>query len=368
MTSIIYVGMDVHTTNYTLTSYTIEDDKLFATATLAPDYKKVLQYLKRIESNRNEKCKFICGYEAGCLGYTLYHQLTHAGIECRIIAPSTIPVAPNEPKNDRRDSKKICKCLAYNTASYVHIPDEEDLAVKEYMRMRDDEKNTQKRIKQQIISFYTRHGKHYDGRSHWTQRHMKWLKDLDFGNELLQEVFQEYLTLYYQAADKIAVFDNRIAELSKEERYAEKVKKLCCFIGISTHTAMATIAETGDFSRFPTAEKYAAFLGLVPGEASSGEKVRRTGITKTGNTHIRRLLIESAQCYTRGAAGKKSQKLKAKQEGNSPQVIAYADKANERLKRKYYRLKFNSKHNIATAAVARELACFIWGMMTDHIS
>jgi len=360
--------MDVHTTNYTLSCYTVEDDNIFAVVQMEPDYKKVLAYLDRIQKNRGEKCKFICGYEAGCLGYTLYHQLTHAGIECKIIAPTTIPTAPNEPKNDRRDSKKISKCLAYNTASYVYIPTEEDQAVKEYMRMRDDEKLTLKRIKQQILALCTRHGKQFDGKSYWTLKHINWLKKLTFDHPVLQEAFQEYLVLYHQAVDKVTLFDKRIEELSREERYAENVKKLSCFIGVSTHTALAAIVETGDFKRFPTADKYAAFLGLVPGEDSSGDKIRRGGITKAGNTHMRRLLIESAQCYGRGTIGQKSKTLASRQEGNIPRVIVYADKANERLRRKFYKIMFHSKHNIAVAAVARELACFIWGMMTDNIT
>ena len=124
----------------------------------------------------------------------------------------------------------------------------------------------------------------------------------------------------------------------------------------------------GDFNRFRSAPQYAAYLGLVPGEHSSSDKQHRTGITKAGNSHLRRLLIESAHCYGRGDVGKKSKALKARQAGNSPEVIAYADRAVDRLKRKYYRIALRSRHNIAKTAVARELACFIWGMMTGNIS
>jgi len=152
------------------------------------------------------------------------------------------------------------------------------------------------------------------------------------------------------------------------EKYAEKVNKLTCLIGVKTHTALAMIVETGVFNRFPTAQRYSAYLGLVPGEDSSGESIKRGPITKAGNVHLRRLMVESAQCYSRGAVGAKSKALKQRQTGNDPKVIAYADRANERLKRKYYRIMFHSKRNIAVTAVARELACFIWGMMTDNIS
>lgn len=369
MSSIIYIGMDIHTTSYTLCAYTVENDTTFAIVKIDPDFKLILKYLKQIEKNVGHKCRFICGYEAGYLGYTLYHQLTAHGIECVIIAPTTMPAAKKkEIKTDRRDAMKISKCLAYNTYSAVYIPTEEDNAVKEYIRMRDDHKATLKRIQQQIIALCARHGKKYDGKTYWTQKHLTWLKSVDFGNALLQETFHEYLGLYFQASDKVEVFDKRIEELSHKEEYEEKVKKLSCFIGIRTHTAMSTIVEVGDFSRFKTAQQFSSYLGLVPGEKSSGDSQYRTGITKAGNSHLRKLLVEAAQCYSRGAIGYKSKVLKARQSGNDPKVIAYADRANERLKRKHFRLLLTSKRNIAVTAVARELACFIWGMMTDNIA
>jgi transposase len=369
MASIIYVGMDVHTVNYTLCCYSIENDEVFASVEMEPDIKNVLRYLAQVKNSRNGDCEFVCGYEAGYLGYTLYHQLLEYGYDCYILAPSTMPQTKRKGiKTDKRDAANIAKCLAYRSYSAVHIPTEEDNAIKEYIRMRDDEKDTLKRFKQRILAFCARNGKIFDeGRSYWTLKHIAWLKRQTFCNAILQETYQEYLALYFQAAGKVALFDKRIEELAQRERYAEKVKKLSCFIGISTHTALATLVETGDFIRFGTARQYSAFLGLVPGENSSGDKIRRTGITKSGNTHIRRLLIEASQCYSRGAVGAKSKALLSRQAKNEPKVIAYADKANERLKRKYYKIMFRSKRNIAVTAVARELACFIWGIMTDHV-
>ena len=369
MTSIIYVGMDVHTTNYTLCCYSIENDKIFATVTLEPHYTNILKYLDRVKKNHDGNCHFLCGYEAGSLGYSLYHQLSGGGLDCVILAPSTMATTRKKKgiKTDKRDATNIAKCLAYNTYSPVYIPTGEDNAVKEYIRMRNDAKDTLKSVKQQLLAFCTRHGKRFtEGRSNWTKKHLAWLKKLELDNAILQETLQEYLTLYHQAFDKVEIFDKRITELARMENYEEKVSRLSCLIGIKEHTALAAIVETGDFKRFPTAKQYAAYLGLVPGEDSSGESVRRTGITKAGNSHVRRLLVESAQCYNRGAVGVKSKALKERQSGNDPKIIAYADRANERLKRKYYRIMFHSKRNIAVTAVARELACFIWGMMTDN--
>jgi transposase len=235
--------------------------------------------------------------------------------------------------------------------------------------MRDDQKKALKVLKQQILSMVLRQGYRYDdGVNYWTIRHVAWLNSIDLGG-LLQESLDEYLVTYAYFVDKIERLDQRIEELAKGERYREGVSKLSCLIGVKTHTAISAIVETGDFNRFASAPQYASFLGLVPGEDSSGDKQRHVGITKAGNSHVRRLLVESAQGYTRGKIGHKSKDLKARQRGNTPEVIAYADKANERLRRKFYRmtLKNGTKRNVAATAIARELSCFMWGLMTDKL-
>ena len=158
-------------------------------------------------------------------------------------------------KNDKRDASNIAKCLAYNTYSSVYVPTDEDNAIKEYIRMRNDAKDTLKREKQQILAFCTRHGKRFtEGRNNWTQKHLAYLSKLDLGNAILQETLQEYLVLYHQAVKKVELFDKRIDELAHTERYEEKVGRLTCFIGVKAHTALATIVEIGDFARFPTAQ------------------------------------------------------------------------------------------------------------------
>ena len=314
MKSIIYVGMDVHTTNYTLSCYTVENDMSFATVQVEPDYKDILKYLEQVRKNYGSPCEFLCGYEAGCLGFTLYEELKRHDVPCVILAPTSMPVyKKKEIKTDKRDAMKISKCLAYNTYSAVHIPTKEDSDIKEYVRMRDAHKTALKKVKQQILAFCTRHGfKFSEGRKYWTQKHMKWLRDLKTEG-LLREVLDEYLATFSQETDKVERFDRRIAELAEGESYAKKVHMLSCIIGIRTHTALSLLVETGDFHRFKKAEQYAAFLGLVPGEHSGGDGQNRRGITKAGNSHLRRLLIEAAQCYNRGKVGYKSKALKARQ-------------------------------------------------------
>ena len=232
--------------------------------------------------------------------------------------------------------------------------------------MRDDHKLALKKIKQQINAFCLRHGYHFQG-TKWTQKHMLWLRKLEL-SLLYQETLNEYLTSYDEQLAKVERFDNRIEELATQTQYVERVKKLKCFLGIKTHTALSVIVESGDFARFNKGNVYAAYLGLAPGEKSSGEHVIHTGISKAGNSHLRILLVEAACSICKGNVGHKSKDLKSRQMGNSSEVIAYADKANIRLRSRYYKLIRNGKKkNVAVTAIARELACFIWGMMTDNI-
>jgi transposase len=176
------------------------------------------------------------------------------------------------------------------------------------------------------------------------------------------------MATYFELTDKIEKYDTRIDEIAAQEKYADKVKKLGCFIGVKTHVALSLIVETGDFYRFAKGNTYAAYLGLAPGEHSSSDKINRLGITKAGNSNLRRLLVEAAWGICKGNIGYKSKDLKKRQQGNSVQVISYADRANSRMRSKYYRLiRHGKKKNIAIAAIARELACFVWGMMTDNI-
>lgn len=373
MYRIIKIGMDVHSTNYTLCAMEPvigAEDRIFANIKVTPDYKNILMFIENLKQKLgiNDTYDIECGYEAGCLGYSLYNQLTAAGVKCVILAPTTMLTQQGQRiKTDARDAIMIAQCLSYGGYHPVYIPTEEDDSVKEYLRMRDDHKLALKKVKQQINAFCLRHGYHYD-KTKWTIAHLKWLKQLDVP-ALYRETLDEYMASYDEQTAKIERFDKRIEELSAQERYQEKVKKLGCFLGIKTHTALSLIVETDDFERFAKGNIYAAYLGLAPGEKSSSDDINRLGITKAGNQHLRLLLIESAGGICKGAVGHKSKDLRQRQNGNPVNVIAYADKANTRMRSRYYKfIRHGKKRNVAVAAIARELACFIWGMMTDNIS
>lgn len=370
MNSIVYVGMDVHKESYTVCCYSYDTDKVAYKQTLPPDYRLILKYMEKVRTRYEGEITFVCGYEAGCLGYSLYHQLKDHAVDCRILAPTTMGITnTHRVKTDKRDAANIARCLAFHTYSEVYVPDDEDNAVKEYIRMRDDQKLMLKKIKQQILAFVLRKGLRFEGgKTYWTIAHMKWLRNLGLTG-LDKETLSEYLITYDYLTEKIQRLDSRIEDLASGERYEEKVKKMGCLLGIKTHTALSMAVEVGDFGRFEKAPKFAAFLGLVPSEDSSSENIRRYSITKAGNSHLRRLLVEAAQSYTRGGIGHKSIALRQRQQGNPPEIIAYADKANERLRRRFYKMTLSKgvNRNVATTAIARELACFIWGMMTGNI-
>lgn len=372
MNRILKIGMDVHSTNYTLCAMEPvigEEDRVFATIKVTPDYKNILMFIENLKMKlgADNKYDIQCGYEAGCLGYSLYNQLTSAGVKCVILAPTTMLTQQGiRIKTDARDAYMIAQCLSYGGYHAVYIPTEEDDSVKEYLRMRDDHKLALKSVKQQINAFCLRHGYKYE-RTRWTIAHLKWLRELDIKG-LNKETLDEYMATYEESEAKIERYDKRIEEISEQENYREKVKRLECFLGIKTHTALSLIVETGDFNRFAKGNVYAAYLGLAPGEHSSSDNINRTGITKAGNRHLRSLLIESAGGICKGAVGHKSKDLRARQNRNSADVIAYADKANTRLRSRYYKfIRHGKKRNVAVAAVARELACFVWGMMTNNI-
>ena len=376
MNRIIKIGMDVHSTNYTLCAMepTVgAEDRVFGEIQVAPDYKEIILFIESLKMKLgfHDDYSIECGYEAGCLGYTLYHQLTNAGIKCVILAPTTmLSTKGKRIKTDKRDARLIAQCLCYGGYHPVYIPTKEDDAVKEYIRMRDDHKQILKSLKQQINAFVLRHGYQYSG-TKWTIKHVIWLSKLDL-DPMYRETLNEYMASYEEQESKIERYDKRIErieEIAAEERYQENARKLGCLLGISTHTALSLVVETGDFKRFAKGNIYAAYLGLAPGEHSSSTSVNRLGISKAGNTHIRCLLVEAARSICKGAVGHKSKRLRARQIGQSAEVIAYADKANTRLRSKYYRMIRHGKaKNVAVAAVARELACFIWGMMSGNIS
>jgi len=317
----------------------------------------------------DQEVNVLTGYEAGCLGYSLYWQLTEKGIDCDILAPTTMKrsVKNVKIKNDRMDANNIATNLAHGTYKAVYVPNSNDVDVKEYIRMLGDFKDELKKTKQHINALLLRHGYQYTGKSKWIPGHLKWLKELEI-RSMLREILDEYISHFESLTENIERYKHRLEELSQKELYKEKVGQLRSFKGIDTTAAMILHVEISDFNRFPNANAFTSYCGLTPGENSSGDKANRTSITKQGNSTVRKTLVECAQALVKGTIGVKSKRVKARQLGQDVKVIDYADKAVERLQKKYHRMmRGNKSRNVVITAVARELACFVWGMETGNI-
>ena len=372
MNSIIYIGIDVHKNSYSYCAYEKEKDSFFAEHKSEAGSKNAINYIKSVIKTTGSDFPILIGYEAGPTGYKLCRDLQKAGFPCVVIAPSTI-YKPNGPriKTDRRDARLLAQTLAYKTFKQVVIPSEKIEAMKEFTRARCSKKRQLKKAKQELLSFLLRMGMIYPEKgSYWTQSHFEWLRTVQFKDKWLQLAFEEYFSEVNELMAKVARLDTQIKQMAENSEIKNDVEKLICFTGIDYLTAVSIAAEVGDFSRFSNAKAFSNYIGLCPGENSSGLRVRHTAITKAGNSRVRQLLIESAKSIKYGRlCSAKSKRLIQRQEGKSPLVIQYADMAIARIRHKMLSMERKGLHyNVITTAAARELSCFIWGMMTGNIS
>mgnify|MGYP001058937334 CR=1 FL=1 len=364
MKTVYHVGLDVHKETVEMSVFKNRETEPEYEQKMNNEHRAILSHLRRLQERGEVQ---VC-YEAGCMGFILHRTLREAGIECRIIAPGKVPRRPGERiKTDRRDARNLAKLLRAGDATGIHVPTEEDEATRDYLRAREDVKLELKRAKQQMQKFLLRLGHRYETKRYWTGAHWKWMHGISFSQPMHQETFATYCARIRELENRIALMEDRIVEIARSERYRDMVDLLRCFKGIDYLIALALVCEVGDFRRFPSAASFMAYLGLVPREHSSGEKRRQGGITKSGNGHLRRLLVESGWHYRYVAPPSKA--LISRRMGRGAEVIAYADKALRRLQRKFSRMLFKGKSsNAAVTAVARELAGFIWGMMNDKIA
>jgi transposase len=288
-----------------------------------------------------------------------------AALVCEVIAPSLIPVRPGERiRTDRRDARKLVKAYRSDELTVVHPPTEEEEAVRDLVRCREDAKEDLLRSRHRLSKFLLRRGHVFRGGKAWTQKHEQWLSKIAWVHASDQEVFDSYRLMILQLRDRIQALDERIEELSRKEPYAKPVGWLRCFRGIDTVTAMTIVVELHDPGRFQRARELMSYLGMVPSEDSSGDRIRRGGLTKAGNSHVRRVLIEASWCNRHKPAV--GYRLRKRREGQPAWVIAHADRAMQRLSQRYYRLLARGKpHNKVVAAVARELVGFIWAVLKE---
>lgn len=365
MRSVVYVGMDVHKETIALAVFRDNNKNVEYEREIRNETGQIIRFFKKLKEKEEH---ILTCYEAGPTGFTLYRILEEMEITCYVAAPSLLPRKPGDRiKTDKRDAVMLAKVLRNGEIVSVHVPTRSDEAVRDYLRMCNNTRSDLKKQKQRLLMFLLSIGKKYDtGKGYWTGAHRKWLKSLEFEEELSKSVFDEYYIAICELEEKIDRFKEKIEEISAEERYAEKVSKLRCFKGIDTLTALTFVVEIDDFRRFGKAHGFMAYMGLVPSEYSSGEKRKQGGITKAGNSRLRKLLIESSWHYRYYGPSKR---LSMRRKGQAPETIAYADKAGRRLSKKYNKLIFRGKiSQKAVTAVARELSGFIWGMMVGETS
>jgi transposase len=301
-------------------------------------------------------------YEAGPCGYALQRRMTTARVSCAVVAPALIPRKPGERvKTNRRDARKLAELGRAGLLTAVQPPTPEDEAVRDLARARDDAREDLQRSRHRLGKLLLRRGLHFAGRN-WTRAHRQWIDSLTWAHAAERTVVDDYRLAIDQMEARLVELDRQLAQIAEREPYRERVGWLRCFRGIDTLTAMLILAELHDFRRFASAPALMAYLGLVPGEASSGEKHRRGRITRTGNALVRRLVVETAWHYQHrpGVGGA----LTRRREGQPGRVIAIADKAQQRLCWRFRKLAAEHKPPPKIAvAIARELAGFLWAAL-----
>ena len=305
-------------------------------------------------------------YEAGPTGYGLQRTFATLGVDCAVIAPGLIPKRSGERiKTDRRDARKLAGLFRAGELTSIRIPPPEEEAVRDLIRAREDLSEDILRARHRLSKFLLRHDRVYRDGDRWTDRHLAWVRRQEFETAGLAELVGHHLAILETRLRQRELLDAAIERIATSEPYAGPVRRLCCLRGIRTLSALTLLVEVGDFRRFPTAAGFMGFTGLVPSENSSGERRQRGAITKTGNAHLRRVLVEAAWAYrAKPALGSA---WKARLADQPPELVAYVIAAQQRLHARYWRMTQRGKRStVATVAIARELAGFVWGVMNER--
>jgi transposase len=355
-TTTVAVGLDVHARSIRLAA--VRADELLEERTLPYDEDAIERLLRRWPSVR-------CCYEAGPTGFGLYRHLVERGIDCAVVAPGLVPQRPGDRvKTDPRDARKLARLLAGGLLEPIHVPSPEFEAARDLVRAREDARLDRMRDRHRLSKFCLRHGRLLPT-SGWTALRRKWLGEQRFEHAAEQISFDSYLHTVDLVDARIEQLERAIRETSQQEPWRELIGQLRCVRGIDTLTALGLVAEIGDFGRFRCAEEFMAFVGLVPSEHSSGEQRRQGSITKVGNAHVRRLLIEAAwHARRRPTVG---YELSRRQRGQDAAVIERAWRCQQRLYTRWQRMAGRGKpQQKIVVACARELAGFVWAIATKQ--
>ncbi len=298
-------------------------------------------------------------YEAGPGGFDLLRLLERVGVACDVVAPSLVPVrAGDRVKTDRRDAKKLVRLYRAGALTFVQAPTPETEGLRDLMRCRDDLRCARMAARHRVAKALLRHGHIYrDGKKAWTLQHRAWVERQRLDDPLAQLALEQMLVHLDSLERQLVTLDARLEQVARSDRWREQVEILTAFRGISTRTALGLIAEIGDFRRFSHPRELASYLGITPSEYSSGDQRHRGHITKAGNRHARRLLVECAWHY----------RHRPRRPTVGPQPSDRAWQAQIRLHHRYHHLTDHGKRSTVTnIAIARELCGFLWAAMTDQ--
>jgi transposase len=358
--SIRYVGLDVHAD--TIAVAVCEGrGEVRSLGTIPNRPEAIRKLVKRLEPVSTLR---VC-YEAGPTGYALYWQLAGLGVKCEVVAPTLVPVkAGDRVKTDRRDAEKLARCYRNGDLTAVWVPDAAHEALRDVVRAREAAKKDELRAKHRLSKFLLRHGQRRpEGVTAWTKRYWSWLSTVRFEYAAQEATLLDYRTEVERAADRIERLEKAIDEAVQDAPAQMKavIEALQALRGVAKITATTLVTEVGNFSRFMKPKLMMGYGGLVPSEHSTGNSTKRGSITKTGNAHLRRVLVEAAWAYRhKPRLGGKNKK---RQEGVSEEIKAIAWKAQQRLHNRYWRLTAKGKiPGKAITAVARELVGFIWAI------
>jgi len=352
-----FIGLDVHKE---FISVAIADEGRGAAESYGEIPNTSAAVSKLARKLEQKGCDLCFVYEAGCFGFGLHRQLTALGHTCVVAAPSLIPRKPGDRvKTDRRDALKLAHFLRSGDITPCHVPDETDEAMRDLVRAREDAVRASRVSRQLLGGFLLRHGKRYEGKSRWSQAHMHWILAIKMPHAAQQIVLEEYRLRMKHDIARVDAMTIEIRRLVTAWRWEPVVDALQALRGVRLITAVTIIAEMGDLRRFAHPGQLMAALGLVPSENSTGGKRHQGVITKTGNGHARKILVESAWNYRYPA--RISQPIERRQRGVAEEVKAIAWNAQKRLCGRYGDLMMRGKNNkLVTTAVARELCGFIW--------
>lgn len=350
------VGLDVHKETIVAAVLPPDSDRV----ALATKFENSTAALKTFVERLSSRGALTFVYEAGPCGYQVHRDLTAQGQECVVIAPGLIPKRPGDKvKTDRRDAEKLAQLHRAGQLTAVRVPTRREEADRDLVRAREDVLAERLKARHRLGKFLLRQGLVWRETKAWTLKHRAWLRSLRFDLESQARAFEAYLRGVEEVEARLDGLDRLVLDLGGNDAWKTVVANLRCLKGVETLSALTMAVEVGDFRRFPSACEFMGYTGLVSREHSSGESVRRYRITKVGNAHLRRVLVEAAWAYTqRDYTGPT---LTKRREAGSPEAVATARRAQERLCGKFRKLVGKGKpRQKAVVAVARELAGFVW--------